>query len=276
MTEPSASTSVPPERPVPAVLDAASGLTALALHVVATAGRAAHSASVPLVKVARQGTRLLPGPWPPARIRSLVRHGAVRREMVDHEVAEALDRLVPLVAVAVLRRLDLAQLVEDHVDVRRIVQQVDLDEVAQRLDVDAVAGRLDLDAVVARVDLDGVARRLDLNGLMEKVDLDAVAARLDVDAVIDRVDLIELARTVVAGIDLPEIIRDSTGAVASDTMREVRMQGISGDDAVARVVDRLLLRHHRRDGGRPDSGTLPLVDEGPATPAASGNGARPT
>jgi len=208
-------------------------------------------------------------------VRSLVRQGAVRRELVVHEVAEALDRLVPLVAVAVLRRLDLAQLVEDHVDVERIVQQVDLDEVAQRLDVDAVAGRLDLDAVVARVDLDAIARRLDLNGLMETVDLDAVAARLDVDAVIDRVDLIELARTVVAGIDLPEIIRDSTGAVASDTMREVRMQGISGDDAVARVVDRLLLRHHRRDGGRPASGTLPLVDESPATPASSGNGARP-
>ncbi len=275
MTEPSTSAGVPPERQVPAVRDAALGITSLALHVVATAGRTAHSASGPLVRVARQGTRILPGPWPPARVRSLVRQGAVRRELVVHEVAEALDRLVPLVAVAVLRRLDLAQLVEDHVDVERIVQQVDLDEVAQRLDVDAVAGRLDLDAVVARVDLDAIARQLDLNGLMETVDLDAVAARLDVDAVIDRVDLIELARTVVAGIDLPEIIRDSTGAVASDTMREVRMQGISGDDAVARVVDRLLLRHHRRDGGRPASGTLPLVDESPATPASSGNGARP-
>ena len=276
MTEPSTTTGVSSEQQVPAVLDAALGLAGLALHVVATAGRAAHSASEPLVKVARRMTVVLPGPRPSGWLEELVRRGAVRREVVGHEVAEALDRLVPLVAAEVLRRLDLAQLVDDHVDVERIVRQVDLDAIAHRLDIDAVAGRLDLDAVVARVDLDAVARRLDLNGLIETVDLDAVAARLDVDAVIDRVDLIELAQTVVAGIDLPEIIRDSTGVVASDTMREVRMQGISGDDAVARVVDRLLLRHHRRsaDPAVPND-VLPLTDETAPARGPAGNGARP-
>lgn len=280
MTEPSTTSADSPEWLVPAALDAAVGAAGVALHVVAAAAHAVHTASDPFVRVARRGVNALPGPRPPSLSEVLVRAGAVRREVLVRQAAEILDRLVPMVAVEVLGRLDLAQLLEDHVDIERIVQQVDLDAVARRLDIDAVAGRIDLDAVVARVDLDAVARRLDLNGLIETVDLDAVAARLDIDAVIDRVDLVELTRTILADIDLPEIIRDSTGVVASDTMREVRMQSISGDDAVSRVVDRLLLRHHRRpDGpGVPPvpTTTVPLADETVAAHGRGENGARPS
>ena len=42
-----------------------------------------------------------------------------------------------------------------------------------------------------------------------------------------------------AEVDLAELIRQSTGSVASDTVRGVRMQGISGDEAVGRAVGRL-------------------------------------
>ena len=52
---------------------------------------------------------------------------------------------------------------------------------------------------------------------------------------------------VIAEVDLAEIIRQSTGSVASDTVRGVRMQGISGDQAVGRVVARLRLRRGRKD-----------------------------
>jgi hypothetical protein len=58
----------------------------------------------------------------------------------------------------------------------------------------------------------------------------------------ENVDVVSLAEEVIAEIDLPEIIRDSTGAMASDTLLGVRMQSISGDDAIARAVDRLRLR----------------------------------
>lgn len=51
---------------------------------------------------------------------------------------------------------------------------------------------------------------------------------------------------IIEGVDLPEIIRDSTGALASDTVRGARMQGIAADEAVGRAVDRLLLRRGRR------------------------------
>ncbi|WP_328521052.1 hypothetical protein [Kribbella sp. NBC_00359] len=52
---------------------------------------------------------------------------------------------------------------------------------------------------------------------------------------------------VIAEVDLAEIIRQSSGSVASDTVRGVRMQGISGDQAVGRVVARLKLRRGRKD-----------------------------
>jgi hypothetical protein len=72
----------------------------------------------------------------------------------------------------------------------------------------------------------------------------AVAAellrRLNVTDMVRRhVDLDQL----IAEVDLPEMIRQSTGSMASETVRGVRMQGISGDEAIGRVMGRF---HHRR------------------------------
>ena len=69
--------------------------------------------------------------------------------------------------------------------------------------------------------------------------VDEVLRRVDVDAVIARLDLAKLADDIIASVDLPELIRESTGAVSSETVREVRMRGISGDEAVGRAMDRL-------------------------------------
>lgn len=117
----------------------------------------------------------------------------------------------------------------EHVDLTPLVRQV-----------------VDLDALVAGLDVDAVARRLDVDAVATRLDVDAVARRLDVDAVVDRVDLVALVQEVIAEIDLPGIIRDSTGSVASSTVRGVRMQSVSGDEAVARAVDRLRLRGRHR------------------------------
>jgi hypothetical protein len=61
-------------------------------------------------------------------------------------------------------------------------------------------------------------------------------------------DLIALANEIIEGVDLPEIIRDSTGSMASETVKGVRMQGIGADQAVDRAIDRLLLRRARTAG----------------------------
>ena len=116
-----------------------------------------------------------------------------------------------------------------------MVSRVDVDAVAQRLDLDAVAQRLDVEAVLDRIDLTGtVLRRVDLKSV--------------VDAALAQVDLIGLANEVIDGVDLPEIITASTGSMASETVKGVRMQGIGADEAVGRAMDRLLLRHsHRPD-----------------------------
>jgi len=159
--------------------------------------------------------------------------------VANEVVAEATVRAV----AAVLDQLDLTALVLERVDLERVIAEVDLDE---------VAGRIDLDAIVRRVDVEGVVRR---------VDLDAVAARIDLDAIVDRVDLIGLARYVIDEIDLPEVIRESTGSMASETVRSVRMQGIEADQAVSKLVDRALLRRRARRTETPTTATTPTHED---------------
>jgi hypothetical protein len=82
-----------------------------------------------------------------------------------------------------------------------------------------------LDRLVPAV-MDQVLRRADLTVVVQRyVDVDALVAQVDIEAVLDR-------------LDLPEIIRSSTGAVSSEAVRQVRMRGIAADDAVGQVARR--------------------------------------
>lgn len=224
---------------------------------------------------------LVPARYQPATFLAVrAWRGRGARARMRRSLSELLDELVPWVAVEVVRRVDLTDLVTRYVDLNGVVAAVDVDAVAARLDVDAVvrradlntaAGLLDVDVVVGRVDIDAVLDRMDLTGVvLERVDLDALVA-----AVLERVDLVGLAREVIDAIDLPEIIRESTGSMASDTVRDLRMQGIAADEAVSRAVDRLRLRRGRRAPAEPDRGipeqaapAPPPVDPGPPTPPA--------
>ena len=127
--------------------------------------------------------------------------------------------------------------------------------------LDAVLDQVDLTGLVEqRVDLDRIARHLDVDGIAARLDLDGIAARLDLDAVLARLDLIALANEVVDGIDLPRIIRESTGSVASEGIAGVRIRSMEADRAVTHVVDRILFRRARSgphpDGSRPWSGEV--------------------
>jgi len=140
-----------------------------------------------------------------------------REERPDVEAAanavavEAVQRTIDLV----LDQLDLTQLVLDHVDLDRVISSVDLDAVVGQLDIDRIAGG---------------------------IDLDAIADRLDVERVIARLDLAKLSLEVIERIDLPEIIRTSTGTVASEGVRVVRMQTFGADRAISGIVSRMLGR----------------------------------
>jgi hypothetical protein len=152
-------------------------------------------------------------------------------------VAGPVDRLarsvVDLVVHRVLDQLDLTALVRERVD---------LDAVAEGIDVDAVAARLDVDQVVARVDIGRIIDRVDIGRIIDRVDVNAVAAKVDLDAIIARLDLIGLADDVVDGIDLPGIIRESSGSMASEALSGVRLQSLQADEALTRAIGRLLPR----------------------------------
>jgi len=177
------------------------------------------------------------------------------RERVD------LDALVAGVDIAaVLDRLDLTELVRERVDLDAVVAGVDLDAVVAGVDLNAAAARLDVKAVLDRLDLTELVR--------ERVDLDGLVAGVNIEAIIRRIDLVGLAEEVIAEVDLPEIIRESTGSVASDTIRGVRMQGISGDEALSRAVHRLRLRRGRRD-------TATMLPEPPSPAGPDGSPQQP-
>jgi predicted RNase H-like nuclease len=119
------------------------------------------------------------------------------------------------------------------------------------VDIDAVVSRVDLDAIVGRIDLDAAVSGVDLNAAVEGVDIDAIAGRLDLDAVIDRIDVVAMVEEVIAAIDLPAIIRDSTGSMASESVRSARLTGIAADEAISRGIERHLFRR-RRAADTPD------------------------
>ena len=189
-----------------------------------------------------------------------------------------LDAVVATVDLdAAVRRVDLDQIV-DRIDIDAIVAGVDLDAAVGRVDVNAIVKRVDLDGAVAMVDLDAAVARVDVNSIVKRVDLDGAVAGVNLDAIVDRldigaivakvdpdpvvarvnfdaamaqIDLIGVAQTVVDGIDLPGIIRDSTGSLASEAVHGVRVQGQHADDAVGQLVGRVFRRRAAIDGLAP-------------------------
>jgi hypothetical protein len=182
---------------------------------------------------------------PATLLAGLARRGAGHRVRALAGVGRLLDQWTPVIVELVVSRLDLTGIVTGHVDLDDVVKEVDLDAVVARLDLDAIVQRIDLDAIVQRIDLDAAVGGVDLNAVVEGVDIDAIAGRLDLDAVIARVDVVAMVEEVIAAIDLPSIIRDSTGSMASETVRSARMTGISADEAISRSIERHLFRRRR-------------------------------
>jgi hypothetical protein len=88
--------------------------------------------------------------------------------------------------------------------------------------------------------------------VVSRVDLTSLVIRhVNIDEVVDSVDLIAVVEEVLAEIDLPAIIRDSTGSMASETVRGARMTGITVDEAITRALERHLFR---RRGAPPQVG----------------------
>ena len=98
--------------------------------------------------------------------------------------------------------------------------------------------------------VNGVVNELDVNGIIEKVDIDALLERIDMDALLDRIDIDGIVKRVdiaaiMDEIGIDDIVRESTGVLASDTVRIVRIRSMNCDILLARFVDRVLHRTPR-------------------------------
>jgi len=179
---------------------------------------------------------------------------------VDLDAAVARVDIGPIVdrvdLDGIVARVDLDAAVA-RVDIGAIVDRIDLDAVAARIDVEAIAARLDLDRLAAGLDVTAVVDRVDLDAVAARIDADRVVARVDLDAVVARLDLVGIAQSVIDAIDLPEIVRESTGALSSDAVRAVRTESRRADDRVAGLFDRLLRRNPYPDGPPAGAPALP-------------------
>jgi hypothetical protein len=182
------------------------------------------------------------------------------RPLTEAATAAFATALVPEIAGAVLDQLDLTDLVIERVDFERVIDAVDMDEIVSRIPIEDIVRRLDVEAVVERVDIQQV---------VDRVNLDEVASRLDLEAIIARIDIAGIASEVIDEIDLSEIIRESSGALAGETVEGLRVQGMNADRIVSRVVDRVLLRRGRRDLDAPGRAESELVELDPDDPLPS-------
>jgi hypothetical protein len=98
----------------------------------------------------------------------------------------------------------------------------------------AVTDRLPdaVDAVLDRIDLTQV--------IIDHVSVPRIVDSIDIDEVLDKVDVSHVAAKVIDDVDLPDLIRDSTGAMASEGVIGVRLQSASADDLIDRMVGRLI------------------------------------
>jgi hypothetical protein len=279
-------------RGVPAAIDAAAGVAALATTAAVSITRVFARAAAPVGRLVMHPPLLNERLHPARVVDAFADRGQRARILANADINRLVAAVVPPVVNEVLDSLDLTELVRQRVDIDSlvstvdvvtvverldvdtiarqvdiegmlrqvdldaIVSKVDIDAIVRQVDIDAIARQVDIDAIVSQVDLDAVAKRIDVDAIVERIDIDAIVSRVNVEAILRRLDLVAIAEEVVNGIDLPEIIRESTGSMASDVVRDARMQSIDADVAIARVVDRVIRRRRvrRTDApGEPES-----------------------
>ncbi len=217
-----------------AVVEAAE-LTSKTLGSLADAAQPAASwvSSPPFLRgvadAAASGLRFMDGRW------------KAEESSTQRSAEEFFQGLIPQVTDAALDQLDLTSL----------VKRVDLNAVLDDIDVDAIVSSIDIDAILARVDINEIVQRVDLNAVAAGIDVDAIVERVDIDAIIGRIDVSGIAQQVIEDVDLPGIIRESSGALASESVQEIRLQSMRADGFVARVVDKVL-RRQQEPPGSPD------------------------
>lgn len=126
--------------------------------------------------------------------------------------------------------------------------------VASVIDHTVIAGvNAALDRVVP-IAVNVVVNRIDLTQIvLDRVDIDAIVARANMDEIIDRVPMVDIANYIIDEIDLPKIIRESTGGIATDAVNAARLQSLSLDEFINKIADSIIFRRKGRKVESPAS-----------------------
>jgi hypothetical protein len=103
-----------------------------------------------------------------------------------------------------------------------------------------------VNAIVSRVDINGIVR--------EHVNVNEIVSQADINPILDRVPMTEIADYVIEEIDLPSLVRESTGGVADGILNTVRFQAVETDNFISGIVDRVFFRKKMRASSREVSG----------------------
>ena len=82
--------------------------------------------------------------------------------------------------------------------------------------------------------LEHVVALLPIDALLARVDVDGLVGRVEVNTIVERVDLQRIVGEVLAGIELGDLIHDSTTGVVSDVRDSVRTGAVTADGRMAR------------------------------------------
>jgi hypothetical protein len=197
----------PPLPPLPA-LDVTIDLSLRAAAVAASGIRFASRTLGPVIKFAIDPPLVGHQLSPHSALETMAARGRMERIRAERFTGNLVDKVVPAVVSAVLDRIDLTD----------IIVRADIGEIVSQLDLNAIVGQVDLDVILANLDLDAIIARLDLAGIVNQV---------------------------ITEIDLPDIIRESSGTMASEAVVGMRLQGFDADERVNRIVDRILLRRRQ-------------------------------
>jgi hypothetical protein len=110
-----------------------------------------------------------------------------------------------------------------------------------------------LDRVVP-IAVNVVVDRIDLTQIvLDRVDINAIVARANMDEIIDRLPMVDIANYIIDEIDLPKIIRESTGGIATDAVNAARLQSLSLDEFINKIADSIIFRRKGRKVESPAS-----------------------
>lgn len=175
---------------------------------------------------------------------AVAQRGRRERIILERRAIALLQAVTPAILDLVLDAIDLTSVMLERVDLDAIAARLNFDAIVDRVPISRVIDRVDVDSVADRLDLDRAVKRLDLNAVIAMADIDSVVSRVDLEAILARLDMVGIVRNVLDQLDLPEIIRQSSGSIASGGVRGVRVRSLEADQKVSRTVDRLL--PHRR------------------------------